>query len=123
MTWFKPDDGGSPITSYSVYFAQSDGVTYTKQLTDCDASTAAIMAALSCTVPALSLHKTPFSLPWGSSVYAKVIATNFYGDSFYSNAGNGAIILAVPDVPINLIENLQERSGSTLGITWNNGAD
>jgi hypothetical protein len=81
------------------------------------------MTALSCTVPSISLHEAPFSLPWSSSVYAKVIATNLYGDSAYSVAGNGGVIYAVPDVPVNLSENLEERSGSTLGLTWEDGSD
>jgi len=48
----------------------------------------------------------PFNLPWGSSVYAKVIATNIYGNSLPSNFGNGAIILTYPDAPTTLQNNL-----------------
>jgi hypothetical protein len=44
-------------------------------------------------------------LPWGSSIFAKVIAVNLYGDSLISLEGNGAIITTNPDAPINLLEN------------------
>ena len=44
----------------------------------------------------------PYLLVKGSSVYAKVIATNYYGDSEFSVSGNGAVILLVPDAPVNL---------------------
>jgi len=29
VTWVKPDNGGSPITGYTVSFRQSDDVTFT----------------------------------------------------------------------------------------------
>jgi hypothetical protein len=105
VVWLSPDNGGSPITSYMIYFIESDGFTYTTQLTDCDGSDADIMSALSCTIPSISLHEDPFNLPWASSVYAKIVATNIYGSSEYSVAGNGAVIYAVPDVPVTLTEN------------------
>jgi hypothetical protein len=41
-------------------------------------------------------------LVWGSSVFASVTATNAYGSSLPSIGGNGAIILTVPDAPVNL---------------------
>jgi len=43
-------------------------------------------------------------LPWGSSIYAKVIAINYYGASVESDAGNGAIILTYPDAPVSVAE-------------------
>jgi hypothetical protein len=57
-------------------------------------------------------------LPWGSSIYAKVIAINFYGDSLESLEANGAIITTTPDAPINLVEDYSLRTKSTLGIVW-----
>jgi hypothetical protein len=43
---------------------------------------------------------------WGSSIYARIVATNILGSSYVSEEGNGAIILTYPDAPINLVENL-----------------
>lgn len=40
-----------------------------------------------------------------SSVYVKVVATNFYGDSEESFSGNGALIYYVPDAPVDLAKN------------------
>jgi hypothetical protein len=45
----------------------------------------------------------PFLLVKGSSIYAEVIGTNYYGDSVFSVSGNGAVILLVPDAPVNLM--------------------
>lgn len=64
------------------------------------------------------LRVSPFSLAWGTSVYAKVIATNIYGNSVQSSAGNGAVITTTPDAPINLAENTSLRTKSTIGLTW-----
>ena len=38
-----------------------------------------------------------------------------------STAGSGATIITTPDAPINLSENILDRSVSTLGITWTEG--
>jgi hypothetical protein len=62
------------------------------------------MANTMCTIPSIVFHLSPFSLPWASSIYAQIIATNIYGNSYISEPGNGATIYAIPDRPINLAE-------------------
>lgn len=59
---------------------------------------------VTCTVHVDVFRQIPYSFDWGSSIYAKVIATNIYGDSIESDEGNGAIITTTPDAPINLVE-------------------
>lgn len=71
-------------------------------MTNCDGSQPQIISDLSCSIPISVLRASPFFLNWGQSVYAKVIAGNIVGDSDYSAVGNGAVILTVPDKPINL---------------------
>jgi hypothetical protein len=44
----------------------------------------------------------PFSLPWGSSVVTKVLATNNFGSSDYSQINKGAKLMTKPDAPTNL---------------------
>ena len=44
------------------------------------------------------------------------------GSSSDSSAGSGATIIFTPDAPISLVENTSERSASTLGLTWSEGA-
>jgi hypothetical protein len=63
----------------------------------------------------------PYYLTWGSSIYAKVIAKNIIGNSVESLAGNGAIILTYPDVPINLANVPSVTKSSQIGILWNEG--
>lgn len=64
---------------------------------------------------------TPYNLPWGSHVYAKVIAYNIYGDSMTSEAGFEAIILTVPNAPKDLSETTSARSENSITFTWNAG--
>lgn len=71
-----------------------------------------------CTIPVTALRTNPYNLEWGSSVYAKIIATNSYGNSLESLEGNGAIITTTPDVPTSVIEVYADRTKSTLGLSW-----
>ena len=61
----------------------------------------------------------PFSLTWGSSVYAKVSATNIRGNSLQSLAGNGAILITVPDAPLLLSIDSALTTATKIGLTWN----
>lgn len=65
----------------------------------------------------------PFNLPWGSSIYARIIAKNVVGDSQTSDVGNGAIILTQPDKPIALSDNAAVTSSNQIALTWNEGTD
>ena len=63
----------------------------------------------------------PYNLLKGNSVMAKVIANNFYGDSSFSPAGNGAIMIIIPDAPINLINDLSVTNRNRIGLKWDEG--
>jgi hypothetical protein len=78
-------------------------VTYSVDLVNCDGSTSSIVSTRRCTIPFTTLQATPFSLEWGTSVYAKVTAINVMGSSVASSAGNGAVITREPDAPTNVI--------------------
>lgn len=127
MTWIAPDNGGSPITHYTIYFRAVDGTTFFTQLDFCDGTNPIIRDSTSCVVPSIILHETVFNLPWSSHIYCKVVATNIYGDSLESIEGDGAVILAVPDAPVNLNEDYSKRYATLdigqLGLTWQDGAD
>jgi hypothetical protein len=119
VDWVEPGNGGSPIFSYTLSVRESDLITYTTLPLLCEGSIGAQnVTATNCRISVTQLIAEPFILPWGSQVYAKVFATNFYGDSLNSAAGFGAIITTYPDPPINLIEDYSKRSPTTLGFTW-----
>jgi len=59
------------------------------------------LTAHSCNVLISDLITAPYYLSWGSSIYAKVYATNIIGNSLVSEEGNGAIILTNPSAPYN----------------------
>ena len=57
----------------------------------------------------------------GDSIYAKVSATNFYGESALSTEGNGATYTTVPDAPVSIAEDFSERTSTDIGLTWSEG--
>ncbi len=120
VTW-SVDNGGSEILSYTILIRTSDNLSFITEQTNCNGSNQLVVATSSCVIPASVLNAPQFSLPWGSSVYVKVIAANVYGSSVESLPGNGATIITLPDAPISLTENTQVRDITTLGITWSNG--
>ena len=61
-------------------------------------------------------------MPWGSDVFAIVSATNDYGTLSFSSPGNGAVILTEPDAPANLQELKTNKSPTTIGLKWTEGA-
>lgn len=63
----------------------------------------------------------PFSLEWGSSIFAKVVAINLYNRSVESPEGNGAVIITYADKPTNLSEVILARSATTITFTWSAG--
>lgn len=56
-------------------------------------------------------------------MYSKIIATNLYGDSALSEAGNGAMILLVPNTPINFANNPLVTNKTNIGLTWTDGSN
>ena len=90
------NNGGSPITNFVVQIRESDGLTYTAESVACKSDDSTVLSTKSCTIPIPTLRAEPYSLPFGTSVYAKVTATNSYGTSVISAPGNGAVILTVP---------------------------
>ena len=73
-----------------------------------------------CIVPFATLTTAPYLLTSGSSVYAKVVASNAIGDSIMSSAGNGAVIVfsSVPSVPLNLARDQITTTMTQVGLLW-----
>jgi hypothetical protein len=69
-----------------------------------------------------TLINTPFSLAWGSDIYAEVVAINDYGRSLTSDLGNGAKIIEYADKPVNLAETVSARTATTITFSWAAGA-
>jgi hypothetical protein len=121
IDWTAPYNGGTLITSYTIEIRTSDISVYEIDSVDCDGEDSTILSETQCTVTVSTLKDTPFSLAWGSGVYAIITATNYLGSSDASDSGNGAIILNHPDAPLNLQNNLEITWGTTIGLEWDEG--
>jgi hypothetical protein len=124
IAWTKPlFDGGSANTSYIVKIQQSDGFSFSLDLTDCNGSNAANYLAKNCTIPIPTLQSNPFNLVWGTMIKAKVMATNVFGSSLLdSPSGGDAVITTNPDAPVKLAIDYAITTNAFLGLKWENGA-
>lgn len=123
VAWTLPSDTGSPITAYRVFLQEIDTGIYTEETIDCVGTDQTVIDNASCDVAVSTLLAAPYWLDGGDSVYAKVIAINVYGSSDISSEGNGAYYRRIPDVPVNLQEDISVRSASTDGLTWGDGVN
>lgn len=117
IDWEAPYDNGSAIQGYKVEIRQANLI-YSQEVVNCDGTDATIMANTECTIPTTVLMAAPYSLIWGQNVYAKVTAFNLYGDSITSESGYEAIILRLPDKPVNLAETISARTENSIEFTW-----
>ena len=118
IDWDAPFEQGSDIDYYKIYILKSDLTTYSLELNDCDGSNPSIVSSTSCVIDVLILRSDPFYLPWGTKVYAKVIAHNFYGDSQESLPGSGAsgVLMTYPDAPTTLTEVESLRAADSISF-------
>lgn len=123
INWTAPYTGGSALTSYTIEVRTSDVTVWSVESTNCDGSDSTILSDAQCTVTVTSLRASPFQLAWGSSIYARVIATNNLGSSIASDAGNGAVILTYPAEPLNLENNLDVTWATVIGLKWDEGVE
>jgi hypothetical protein len=120
IDWEAPSGRGSQILGYKIFVRKSD-LTYSTETMNCDGSKTTIISSTRCTIPLNTLTAAPFSLSLGNIVFAKVIAYNYYGDSATSQVGSGAVIVLVPDAPINLINDPTITNSFRIGFSWSEG--
>lgn len=54
-------------------------------------------------------------------MYAKIVAINIYGESAQSVDGNGAVMIIVPDAPINLKNDPSVTNRYKIKFSWEPG--
>ena len=119
VSWDPQSSGGSPITGYKVYLQTADG-SFNSENTQCAYTVhqATVLVNTACQIAITRLMQAPFNHVYGASIKAKVIATNFYGDSGFSELGNGAVIVTYADAPASLVEDTAKRAATTLALSW-----
>lgn len=123
VSWNLITDNGTPVTEYKVFIQEIGTTTYTPENTDCVGSDATVIANNECLINLSSLTISPFNVDGGDSIFAKVSATNIYGESEQSVEGNGAYYTRVPDSPISLTEDLVGKTSTTINLVWSDGAN
>lgn len=121
ISWREPYNGGSTITSYTLYFEHSDGVSYSTDATYCQPT--AHLVVTKCQIPSLHFTQAPYLIPWAGEIRVKVVASNWLGDSAESDVGGGAFIFRVPDAPVNLANVAGVTMGNQIGISWQEGPE
>lgn len=81
ITWYTPITNGSPITAYKVYIKQTNSDVYTLESTECLGNDATVIVTTTCKISLSTLIIAPYNLILNESIFAKIVATNFYGDS------------------------------------------
>lgn len=67
ISWVAPNNGQDPIDYYVIEIANSAGTTYTAT-SNCDGSSASVIAALKCVVPMSVLTAAPYTLTFDQLV-------------------------------------------------------
>lgn len=80
INWLAPSGQGSPIISYKVQI-RTKGLDFILDTNVCDGGSPYSISTLSCIVPLDTLRATPYNLEYNDGIWARVIATNLYGDS------------------------------------------
>jgi len=94
---------------------------FSQDYADCDGSALTTFTNTACSIPLSVLTAAPYSLAKGQSVYAEIIATNYFGNSTASTAGNGGVVVLVPDAPLTLTNNALVTNAFQIGFTWLEG--
>jgi hypothetical protein len=122
IDWVEPFTNGSPITGYRIYILEHDSVTYTQESVECDGTSSTVISNTFCQVSLSNLIIAPYEHVLDESVWVKIIAENFYGDSLISDTGNGGLVKLVPDAPINLANDATVTIDTLIKFTWEEGA-
>jgi len=117
IAWTPPTANNDPITSYQVLIEDATN-TYIEDTAVCDGADATNFANLFCRVPMTKLWTTPFSLPQGRTITAKVAAINGRGSSAISVANTVGV--DVETVPHQMSAPTQDpsTSHSAVAISW-----
>lgn len=101
VSWTKPSDRGSPLTSYTVAVRGATGAFHTIESCGYD------VAKLDCQIPMQVLVSTPWNLAKGDVIYAKVFATNAKGSGEPTFSDDSYVIKTEPrKMPKPFLENM-----------------
>lgn len=124
ISWTESTDNGSPITGFKIYVKEiGQSGAYTLEDVGCSPQSVTILLNKFCYIDLTTLLAIPYNVDGGDSVYAKVSAVNFYGESALSVEGNGAYYTREPDSPIQVLEDVTGKTSTTINLVWQDGSN
>lgn len=94
---------------------------FTEENIECDGTSSEVISQRTCQVSLFTLIEVPWSLELDESISVKIISINAYGESPFSDVGNGATIQKVPDAPTNLQNDPTVTDDVKVRFTWDEG--
>lgn len=121
VEWSEPVTNGSPITAYRLYIQAHDEGEFIEENVECDTASDYVVSNRICYIYLDTLTAEPYNLVLNEPVKIKVIAINVYGESDYSEIGEGALIKLRPDAPINLENDPAITDAFSIAFTYAEG--
>lgn len=95
MSWFAPFNGGNPISSYDIIFADSTGTNFHPIAAYCNGNSSTIVQRSYCDIPFTVFRASPFNLQQDQLIVAKMAATNTIGTGAYSTLNTAGVEVEV----------------------------
>jgi len=119
ITWVEPTDNAEPVTQYRIGIRRIDLSTFTEEIAYCDGSDSAIALQKYCEIPMTVLTASPYSLPPGTLVVARVEAFNVLGYSAIGAENSSGISVSTsPDQMAPALMNNITSSFNSLVMEW-----
>jgi hypothetical protein len=118
FVWTQPGFHSSPILGYDLVILKAGG-SFTVDSVNCNGNSTAVMQALSCSIPMLTLASLT-TLPADSLIQAKVRARNSNGYGQYSQLNVAGVILeTAPTQVSNLTFDFKLSNTTQVVLLWN----
>lgn len=121
ISWAAPDDGGSPLTSYTIEVANRSDSFFPMRDTDCTTS----VGSTSCVVPMSVFQEAPYNLSEDDLIVVRARASNAIGDGSWSAPNNsGAVVVTAPPAlasPVfteNTADSNNGRPADSITVSW-----